>query len=116
MAIVVSVRQLMTLLMAVLHCSRHEAKTLRIEYRPFRVTGVVEECLDIMTPLGAGKGLALGSTVADGTVETLLGDRQRTRQVLLNLLSNAIKFTSAGRVDVGVSSRPLDDGRVEVRF
>ena len=115
-AIQVSGRSLMALLNDVLDFSRLEAKELRIERRPFRVTSVVEECLEIMTPLGAGKGLALGSTIADGTVETLLGDRQRTRQVLLNLLSNAIKFTNAGRVDVTVSSRPLDDGSVVVRF
>ncbi|HEX7681020.1 MAG TPA: histidine kinase dimerization/phospho-acceptor domain-containing protein, partial [Thermoanaerobaculia bacterium] len=115
-AIQASGRSLMVLLNDVLDFSRLEAKELRIERRPFRVTSVVEECLEIMTPLGAGKGLAFGSTVADGTVETLLGDRQRIRQVLLNLLSNAIKFSSAGRVDVAVISRPLDDGRAEVRF
>jgi len=115
-AIQVSGRSLLALLNDVLDFSRLTAKKLEIERRPFRVRSVVEECLEIMTPLGAGKGLALRSTVADGTVEALLGDQQRTRQVLLNLLSNAIKYTSAGRVDVGVSSRLLDDGRVEVRF
>jgi CheY-like chemotaxis protein len=31
-------------------------------------------------------------------------------------LSNAIKFTSRGNVHVALSSRPLEDGRVEVRF
>lgn len=36
--------------------------------------------------------------------------------MLLNLLSNAVKFTTRGTVDVALSSRPLEDGRIEVRF
>jgi CheY-like chemotaxis protein len=48
--------------------------------------------------------------------QALLGDQHRTRQVLLNLLSNAIKFTLHGGVRVALTSRPLDDGRIEVRF
>jgi len=115
-AIQVSGRSLLTLLNDVLDFSRLEPRKLTIERRPFRVRTVVEECLEIMAPLGAGKGLALRSSIAGGTIETLLGDQQRTRQVLLNLLSNAIKFTAAGKVDLAVSSRSLDDGRVEVRF
>ena len=69
-----------------------------------------------MAPLAAGKGLKLSSSIAEGTVRAMLGDQHRTRQVLLNLLSNAIKFTERGNVTVAVQSRPLEDGRVEVRF
>jgi CheY-like chemotaxis protein len=69
-----------------------------------------------MTPLADGKGLALSSSIAEGTVEVLSGDQNRTRQVLLNLLSNAIKFTAHGSVEAALGSRPLGDGRIEVRF
>lgn len=87
-----------------------------MEQHPFRVRGVVEESLEIMTPLADDKGLTLTSTIGEGTVDSIVGDPQRTLQVLLNLVSNAIKFTSSGRVDVRVRSRPLEDGRVEVEF
>jgi CheY-like chemotaxis protein len=69
-----------------------------------------------MTPLARDKELLLASSIADGTVQSISGDRHRTRQVLLNLLNNAIKFTVSGRIDVTVDSRRLEDGRVEVRF
>jgi signal transduction histidine kinase len=109
-------RSLLTLLNDVLDFSRLESTALTVERRPFRVRGVVEDCVGIMAPLASGKGLALHSHVAPETVEAVFGDQYRTRQVLLNLLSNAIKFTAKGRVDVALRSRALPDGRVEVRF
>jgi len=115
-AIQVSGRSLLALLNDVLEFSRLESKTLTIERTPFSLRSVVDDCLEIMTPLASAKGLAMGSSVAEGTAPALLGDEHRTKQVLLNLLNNAIKFTSEGRVDVALGSRPLDDGRIEVRF
>ena len=115
-AIQVSGRSLLALLNDVLDFSRLESKKLTVERIPFRVAAVVEECLEIMAPLAGAKGLTLGSSIAEGTTPVVSGDQQRTRQVLLNLLSNAIKFTEQGSVQVAVSSRAVDDGRVEVRF
>jgi len=115
-AIQVSGRSLLTLLNDVLDFSRLESQGLTVEKRPFRIRSVVDDCLEIMTPLAAGKGLTLNSSFADGTIEALSGDQHRTRQVLLNLLSNGIKFTPEGSVDIAVSSRSLENGLVEVRF
>jgi len=115
-AIQVSGRSLLTLLNDVLDFSRLESQSLTVERSPFRLRTVLEDCLEIMAPLALGKGLSLHSSIAQGTVEGILGDQHRTRQVLLNLLSNALKFTSKGGVEVTLSSRPSEDGPVEVRF
>jgi signal transduction histidine kinase/ActR/RegA family two-component response regulator len=112
----VSGRSLLMLLNDVIDFSRLESKRLTVEHSPFVPRTVVEDCVEIMAPIAVGKGLTISSSIAEGTVEALLGDQHRTRQVLLNLLSNAIKFTQDGRVRVVLSSRPLDDGRMEVRF
>jgi signal transduction histidine kinase len=112
----VSGRSLLTLLNDILDFSRLESRTLAVQHSPFQLRSVVEDCVEIMAPLASGKGLALRTSIAEGTEQTLLGDQQRTRQVLLNLLSNAIKFTIRGSVEVALSSRPLGDGRIEVRF
>ena len=112
----VSGRSLLMLLNDVLEFSRLESKTVTVENNPFLIKTVVDDCVEIMAPLAAGKGLKLSSSIAEGTVRAMLGDPHRTRQVLINLLSNAIKFTERGKVEVTVQSRPLDDGRVEVRF
>ena len=115
-AIQASGRSLLTLLNDILEFSRLEAKTLTIQNDPFHLKNVLDDCLEIMAPLARTKGLTLRSSIADGTVQTMTGDEHRTRQVLLNLVSNAIKFTTVGRIEVALSSRPLDDGRVEARF
>lgn len=115
-SIQMSGRALLTLLNDVLDFSRLESKSLTVERNPFDIRSVVDSCVEVMAIMASGKGLWLRSSVTEGTVETIVGDQYRTRQVLLNVLSNAIKFTSVGGVEVRLSSRPLDDGRVEVRF
>ncbi|HYI09418.1 MAG TPA: ATP-binding protein [Thermoanaerobaculia bacterium] len=115
-AIQISGRSLLTLLNDVLDFSRLESKSLSVERCPFRLRSVIDDCVEIVSPVARAKGLTLSTSIADGTVQAVLGDQHRTRQVLLNLLSNAIKFTSRGHVEVALSSRPLDDGRIEVRF
>jgi signal transduction histidine kinase/CheY-like chemotaxis protein len=115
-AIQVSGRALLTLLNDILDFSRLESENLSIASEPFRVADVLEECLETTRPLAGAKGLALGWHIEAGSVESMIGDGYRTRQVLLNLLTNAVKFTEEGGVEVAVSSRSLEDGRVEVRF
>ena len=115
-AIQVSGRSLLALLNDVLEFSRLEARTLLMQESAFPLRRVVDDCLEIMTPLARVKRLLLGASIAEGTEPAIVGDEHRTRQVLLNLVSNAIKFTTVGRVQVRVSSRPLADNRVEVRF
>ena len=115
-AIQVSGRSLLALLNDVLDFSRLESERLTIDSKPFRVAGVVDECLEMMAPLASAKGLSLGSSISGDTPPAIRGDENRTRQVLLNLLSNAIKFTQSGGINVSVTSRALNDGRVEVKF
>ncbi|MGZ5445002.1 MAG: ATP-binding protein [Thermoanaerobaculia bacterium] len=112
----ISGRSLLTLLNDILDFSRLEAKSLAVQRSPFLLRSVADECIEVMRPLANGKGLALSVSIAEGTADAVLGDQYRTRQVLLNLLSNAVKFTTRGTIDVALSSRPLDDGRIEARF
>jgi len=115
-AIQISGRSLLTLLNDVLDFSRLESKSLTIEQSAFSLRGVVEDCLEIMAPLAAAKGIALESSIDHNAAPALLGDQHRTRQVLLNLLSNAIKFTQQGSVEVALFTRPLANGRIEACF
>jgi signal transduction histidine kinase len=64
------------------------------------VAEVVEDCLRLVQPLAAARGIAVTVDVAAGLA--VRADRLRLRQVLMNLLSNAIKYN-------------VDGGQVEVR-
>jgi signal transduction histidine kinase len=112
----VSGQALLELINDILDFSRMESRKLAVESTPFVLKEVLEESLEIIGPLAARQGLALRSSIAEGTPEVLVGDRGRTRQVLLNLLSNAVKFTPRGEVSVALSACRLIDGRFEVHF
>jgi CheY-like chemotaxis protein len=100
----------------ILDFSKIESGKVEIERAPFALAAVIEESLEMVSPLARKQGLALSHTVAPGTPAALMGDLARTRQVLVNLLGNAIKFTPAGEVRVALSARPLPENRFAVHF
>lgn len=114
--ILVSGQALLKLIDDLLDFAQMESSRLTVERAPFAPRQVLRESIEIISPMAARQGLALRCSVAEDTPETLIGDRDRTRQILLNLLSNAVKFTPSGEVSVELSARPRADGRQEVRF
>ena len=107
---------LLALITDILDFSKMEAGMVEIERTPFRLAWVLGQSLEIVAPLAARQGIALRHTIAEGTPEAMVGDHARTRQVLVNLLSNAVKFTLDGQVRVDLSTRTVDDGRIEAHF
>lgn len=115
-AIQVSSQALLELIDHILDFSRIESKGLTRESAPFSPREVLDKCLKVIGPAATGQGLVLHSSVDPGTPETVIGDAEHTRQVLLNLLSNAVKFTPQGGVHVSLSALPPEDGRIRIRF
>ena len=57
-----------------------------------------------------------GANVDVGLLPTVEGEHGQLAQLLQNLILNAIKFTAVGVTpQVGISSRPVQDGRWEIR-
>ena len=94
-------RHLLSLINDVLDLARIEAGTLLLDLAPVGLQALLDECLPLVAPAAAARGVTL--TVHPGKADacTVLADRTRLKQVLLNLLSNAVKYNQAGgRVDV----------------
>ena len=49
-------------------------------------------------------------------IQTLYGDEELLRRVILNLLGNAVKFTTKGSVEVGVSCEEKGSGRLDLEI
>jgi signal transduction histidine kinase len=100
-----SAEALLAILDDILDFSKIEAGKLTLEAIDFNLRQVVEGVVDLLAERAKKKGIKLLWSVGPELPESLRGDPNRLRQVLLNLISNAIKFTEHGEVAVDFSSR-----------
>jgi GAF domain-containing protein/CheY-like chemotaxis protein len=107
---------LLTIINDILDFSKIEAGRMDIETQPFDVRECVESALDLVAARAVEKNLETAYVFEGEVPEAVMGDVTRVRQIILNLLSNAVKFTEHGEVVLSVTSRPTDDGRVELGF
>jgi PAS domain S-box-containing protein len=93
--------ELLTLINDILDLSQMEADKEQLLLLPLHVQQLCDAVIATVRDRALEKGLAL-TTEIDKSVDILIGDERRVKQMLLNLLTNAIKFTSAGKVSLEV--------------
>jgi len=103
---------LLGIISEILDFSKIEAGRMEIEEIPFRPEELASETVRSVTPLARGKALEVACRVAPDVPDSLVGDPQRIRQVLVNLVGNAIKFTERGEVCVEVEVAEEQGDRV----
>ena len=92
-----------------LDVSRITSGKLQLQPRTVRMTQLVREAVDAVTPTAALKRLELTTDLDDAGIAWC--DPERIRQVLWNLLTNAIKFTPSGgniHIELRCSERDLE--------
>jgi PAS domain S-box-containing protein len=107
---------LLAIINDILDFSKIEAGRLELECVPFSLLDCIEDALHPLAVRAQQKGLELTWAVEGNIPELVLGDPNRTRQVLINLAGNAIKFTKEGYVSLKAERRPSDDSQVAIRF
>lgn len=95
--------KLLSVVEDILELSSIEAKTIRLERRPFRLHELVHSICENRHTAFRLKDINFSWEVADDVPDHVEGDPTRLAQVLSNLLSNAVKFTEQGEVKVRVS-------------
>lgn len=103
---------LLNIINDVLDFSKIEAGRLEVASVQFSLEETLEGVAQILAPAASSKNLLMLSVIDKDVPETVIGDPQKIRQVLLNLCGNAIKFTETGIVTLKVSSvKPADKPR-----
>jgi PAS domain S-box-containing protein len=102
---------LLALINEVLDLAKIEAGRVEISMESVAVTTVALECVTIIEPLSAKRGIAIAIDCPPGMA--VRADRTRLKQVLLNLLSNAIKYNREGGQ---VAIRTLPEGTDGIRI
>jgi signal transduction histidine kinase/ActR/RegA family two-component response regulator len=111
-----SAESLMQLLNDILDVSKIEAGKMELDREPFSMRECVEASTRTLFPAAQFKGLSLACEVDARIPDSLIGDQNRIRQVLLNLVGNAIKFTDEGSVRVAVAMEPAPDSSLVAHF
>lgn len=100
----------------VLDMSKIEAGKYQLDHSPFNLQRLVKSVVSIFMPQADKKGISLRYDIAADVPDTVIGDHNRLRQVLLNLISNAVKYTDNGGVTIRVSNADNQDQLNQLRF
>lgn len=99
-----SAGSLMGLLTDLLDMSKLEIDTsLQLRIAPFHVKRTLIKVHEMFLHQALQRGLQLSLEVDNALDQTVLGDENRLRQILVNLIQNALKFTEAGEVAIDAS-------------
>lgn len=95
-----SARSLLALLNDILDLSKIEARRLAVNTAPFTLRDVIRSVCHSLGFQARAKGIGLRWSVAPEVPESLCGDGDKLRQVLINLINNGMKFTEKGELEV----------------
>ena len=100
---------LLSIINDVLDFSKIEAGKMEIVNVNYNLANMLDNLHSMFSGMCRDKRLEMRFYKADGLPETVRGDENRIRQVLVNLLSNAVKYTQKGEV---IFSARLEDGNL----
>ncbi|HWZ54118.1 MAG TPA: ATP-binding protein [Candidatus Acidoferrales bacterium] len=111
-----SAGSLLNLINDILDFSKAEAKKLELDHVNFALRDLLEDTVRVLAIRAQQKGLELACHVEQGVPDTLVGDPERLRRIVVNLVGNAIKFTERGEVLVQVETQEQSKDRVVLHF
>lgn len=115
--IMISSKQLLTLLNDVLDMSKIESGKIEIRKEPFNLRVLLENLTNIIYAQAKEKQINFNINMVGDVSEILVGDSLRLNQILMNLFSNALKFTSSGgRVYLRIEQMKSEDDKEWIRF
>ncbi|MDQ7054855.1 MAG: response regulator [candidate division KSB1 bacterium] len=91
---------LLSIINEILDFSKIEAGKFELEATPFHLRDMVADTLKMLAVRAQEKDLELNFFIASEVPDSLIGDRDRLKQIIINLVGNAIKFTQQGEVTI----------------
>ncbi|MHB0912699.1 MAG: response regulator [Armatimonadota bacterium] len=100
----------------ILDFSKIEARKLDLNPTDFNLRDGLVDIVRTLALRAHEKGLELACHILPDVPDTVLGDFNRLRQVVINLVGNAIKFTERGEVVVRVEAESRSPGEATLHF
>ena len=108
-------QHLLSLIDEVLDLSRLEGGNLEITSEPVPLSGLIEECMELVAGMAEKRGIVIDCDLDSLRGMVVEADATRLKQVFLNLLSNAVKYNRE-HGGVRVFCAPDGKGRLRVSF
>ncbi len=109
-------RQLLDVVAAISGTSRKETDESPAEPSVFSLRDTIESVAELLAPPAQKKGLEVAALVRSDVADSILGDQERLRQILINLVDNAIKFTTKGEIVIAAKLVDADGERCSIEF
>ncbi|GAB4290786.1 MAG: hypothetical protein Kow0090_04000 [Myxococcota bacterium] len=100
-------RSLLNIVNDILDFSRIEAGKMEIKNKPFSLTNLISNINEFANQQLKGKNVAFSHNIEGAIPDSIFGDGERLKQVLVNILSNAMKFTERGQISLDVSASKI---------
>lgn len=107
---------LLSLVNDILEFSKMESGILRLVPKEYSLRELLLEVCTVIRTKAEAKDLKFIVTVNPKTPNSLCGDSQRIKQVLLNLLNNAVKYTRTGSVELTVDFDSEEETSLRLLF
>ncbi len=91
---------LLDLINEILDFSKIESKAVVLESKPFVLSHILQEKIQMIVPGIAEKSVEVKLELNADLHDKFVGDPKRFGQIILNLLSNASKFTNQGHIKI----------------
>ena len=95
-------QSLVHLINDVLDFSKLESEKMELENAPVDLVALIEETIEMFSYYAAESQLELIYFVEKRVPNSIFGDRERLKQVLVNLVGNAMKFTNKGEIIITI--------------
>ena len=101
--IILSGRQLLTLINEILDLSKIETGKMQISLDRFQPAALIVQVCDALSPLLSQKQNTLVLHIDSDTLPEMVTDQAKLQQIITNLFSNACKFTENGTISVSAT-------------
>jgi len=109
-------QHLLFLINQLLDLAKIEANKMKLEHQVFSLNALLSSVEDLLKPFVRRKSLAYTTHIASEVPDSLVGDPERLRQILINIAGNAVKFTNSGSVSVRAERVDKTDTTVLLEF
>jgi PAS domain S-box-containing protein len=101
---------LLSLINDILDLSKMEAGAMKLENKPASIKKIVADLKQVFSATSKIKGVGCSLIIEDNSIDELIIDELKLRQIFYNLMGNAFKFTEKGGVIVIVSCKETIKG------